>query len=129
MNTDKNNTQLPQSSVSDSSNRVLKLTLKKQWFDMILSGEKTEEYREIKRYWIQRLCNEIEFENNSSWEAVSKKYDWVEFTNGYNKNSPRVTLEWKGLEIRTGNTDWGAIDGEDYFVIKLGREIGRSNCH
>ena len=108
--------------------KTLKLTLKKKWFDMILFGMKKEEYREVKRYWIQRLCNEIEFENNSSWEAVFKKYDFVEFTNGYNSKSPQVTLEWKGLEIRTGNTDWGAIDGEDYFVIKLGSEVSRKNC-
>ena len=30
---------------------TLHLTLNKKWFDMILSGEKTEEYREIKPYW------------------------------------------------------------------------------
>jgi len=28
----------------------LHLTLKKNWFDLILSGEKKEEYREIKPY-------------------------------------------------------------------------------
>ena len=32
-----------------------RLTLKKQWFDMIASGEKKEEYREIKDYWWMRL--------------------------------------------------------------------------
>ncbi len=31
--------------------RVLHLTLKKTWFDMIASGEKREEYREMKPYW------------------------------------------------------------------------------
>ena len=30
---------------------TLHLTLKKQWFDMILSGVKTEEYRDIKPYY------------------------------------------------------------------------------
>lgn len=29
---------------------VLTLTASKQWFDMIVAGEKTEEYREIKPY-------------------------------------------------------------------------------
>lgn len=29
---------------------MLTLTIEKKWFDMILSGEKTEEYRELKRY-------------------------------------------------------------------------------
>ncbi|HET8736229.1 MAG TPA: ASCH domain-containing protein, partial [Pricia sp.] len=35
--------------------KTLHLNLKKKWFDMILSGEKKEEYREIKEYWIGRL--------------------------------------------------------------------------
>jgi len=35
--------------------KILNLTLKKKWFDMILSGEKKEEYREIKQYWETRL--------------------------------------------------------------------------
>lgn len=37
--------------------KTLHLNLKKKWFDMILSGEKTEEYREIKGYWIDRLSS------------------------------------------------------------------------
>lgn len=37
---------------------VLKLVVKKKWFDMIVSGEKTEEYREIKPYWIGKLVNQ-----------------------------------------------------------------------
>lgn len=35
--------------------KILYLTLKKQWFDLISSGVKNEEYREIKPYWIKRL--------------------------------------------------------------------------
>lgn len=34
---------------------VLPLTISKQWFAMILSGEKTEEYRVIKGFWMSRL--------------------------------------------------------------------------
>lgn len=37
--------------------KTLHLTLKKKWFDMIASGEKKEEYREIKPYWSQRLTS------------------------------------------------------------------------
>ena len=46
---------------------VLTLTISKQWFDMILSGEKTEEYRVIKGFWMSRLliikvdeCNDFD---------------------------------------------------------------------
>ena len=35
--------------------KILTLNVSKQWFDMIVSGEKTEEYREIKPYWASRL--------------------------------------------------------------------------
>lgn len=37
--------------------KTLTLSLKKKWFDMIASGEKTEEYREIKPYWEKRLLD------------------------------------------------------------------------
>ena len=36
---------------------MLTLTIEKKWFDMILSGEKTEEYRELKRYYDSRFRN------------------------------------------------------------------------
>lgn len=35
--------------------KILNLPLKARWYDMIESGEKKEEYREIKPYWYQRL--------------------------------------------------------------------------
>ena len=39
-----------------STRRILHLTLKKQWFDMISEGVKKEEYREIKEYLEKALC-------------------------------------------------------------------------
>ena len=38
---------------------MLILTLQKKWFGMILSGEKQEEYREIKPYYTSRFCNVV----------------------------------------------------------------------
>ena len=38
---------------------MLTLPIKKKWFDMIKSGEKKEEYREIKPYWFVRFKNEF----------------------------------------------------------------------
>lgn len=35
--------------------KVLTLTVSKEWFDKIVEGEKTEEYRTIKDYWAVRL--------------------------------------------------------------------------
>ena len=36
---------------------MLILPIKKKWFDMILSGEKREEYRDIKEYYETRFQN------------------------------------------------------------------------
>ena len=43
---------------AEAKKKVLKLVVSKQWLDMIVSGEKTEEYREIKPYWASRLVNQ-----------------------------------------------------------------------
>ena len=37
-------------------NETLHLILKEKWFDMIKSGKKREEYREIKFYWFRKFC-------------------------------------------------------------------------
>jgi hypothetical protein len=102
--------------------KTLKLTLNKKWFDLIEKGIKTEEYREIKDYWKQRLY--------SGFPSINSLRDFhrVEFTNGYNKQSPQITMECLGIEVGTGKIEWGAVENTQYFVIKLGREVGRQNC-
>lgn len=119
-------------------NRVLKLTLNKEWFDMIIKGIKIEEYREIKKYWVSRICKKypakIIFEGSDLIDKHSgdsfeiKKFELVEFTNGYNKQSPQVTFEIKDMTIGFGKTEWGAVEGVKYFVVRLGNEVGRLNC-
>ena len=36
---------------------VLKLVLKRKWYEMIERGEKREEYRAATDYWLKRLAN------------------------------------------------------------------------
>ena len=38
--------------------RMLNLVLTTKWYDMIECGEKTEEYRAIKQFFIKRLCRD-----------------------------------------------------------------------
>jgi len=94
--------------------QVLNMTLKKEWFDLIKSGEKKEEYREIKEYWLSRLLNEND-------EVI--KFDYVVFTNGYAANSPKIVVEYKGLKCATGKKKWGGSD-QKCIVIKLGKVVG-----
>ncbi|MFA6074027.1 MAG: hypothetical protein WC758_07970, partial [Candidatus Woesearchaeota archaeon] len=73
---------------------------KKKWFDLIKSGKKKTEYREVKSYWEKRL--------------LGKKFDRIIFTNGYSKTSPKIEVECKGI-------GFGKFDGKDCYAIKLGK--------
>lgn len=112
--------------------KVLELTLNKKWFYMIAKGIKTEEYREVKRYWIVRLMSNIEYltdlEGVKNIGASFKHFDLIRFSNGYSKSSRRITMEFQNISIGQGRPEWGAVEGQEYFVIKIGREVGRQNC-
>lgn len=99
--------------------RVLHLTLRRKWFDLIASGEKKEEYREIKPYWAIRLCDE--------WYGDAppkfKTFDVVRLKNGYGKDAPTMDVECLGIQIDHGMTIWGAEPGVEYFVIQLGEVL------
>jgi len=81
---------------------VLTMTLKREWFDKILSGEKSIEYRVAKEYWRARLeaypghptPNVIRFRNGYSASAPSFMADviWVDLQNGKNTD-----LKYDGL--------------------------------
>lgn len=129
-------------------NSTLHLTLKKQWFDMILSGEKKEEYREIKPYWLRRFLDMsdvpaespndyknttenimFDFQNGHNKSEVIKRYycklkqfDTIRFTNGYAKNAPTFDIECKGIRIGKGFSEWGGSYA-DVFILSLGNII------
>lgn len=50
--------------------KVLNLVVANKWYDMIASGEKNEEYRTIKAYWINRLV-EAKVEGCEEYRKVS----------------------------------------------------------
>lgn len=87
---------------------------------MIASGEKKEEYRELKDYWCNRFCTKewYKYEYEFLEKAIDKYYDIVIFRNGYAKDAPTVTVECKGISIGHGKYEWGAT-GES-FIITLG---------
>jgi len=116
--------------------RTLHLTLKKRWFDMIASGEKKEEYREIKPYWIKRLISDdfnwdcdTPMSRNIHYVACPngfyKNYNQVYFKNGYSKNAPVIKAELISISRGEGNPQWGAEPGKEYFVIKLGNILNQ----
>ena len=92
---------------------MLTLPIKKKWFDMILSGEKKEEYREIKPYWTKRFGWTDEGEEKTIYLTKN-----VIFKNGYGKNSPQIKCYVK-IEYGYGKEEWGAEPNKLYYVLKI----------
>ena len=93
-----------------SSHRILHLTLKREWFEMIESGKKLEEYRKIKPYWSKKI-GEI------------GRYNIVRFRHGYAKNARTMDFELKEILIGLGAQAWGAPKSERVYILKLGRRL------
>jgi hypothetical protein len=98
--------------------RILHLTLKKKWFDLIKSGDKKLEYREDKPYWQKRLLH---------GDDTPRAFDIVRFKNGYAKDSPTMDVEFKGITFSglkwLEPTRHGEILPEKVLVIRLGKVI------
>ena len=121
--------------------RVLHLTLKKKWFDLIASGEKKEEYREIKDFWIKRLAlcsgkTPVPFgyfckkaicvsciERGDGFKP--KDFTHVQFARGghFHESLPQMMLHIVGIKVDEGKPEWGAEPGKKYFVIELGEIV------
>jgi len=86
--------------------KILHLTLKKEWFDKILSGQKKIEYRDIKPYWQKRLLDE---------KGNPLNYDFIIFKNGYGKNVPTMKVEFVKLIV------------SDKYEIHLGKTLEALN--
>ena len=132
--------------LTEAKKKVLKLVVSKQWFDMIASGEKTEEYRIIKDYWAKRLLlvrseledpfSKLDKDLSENWDSISPEmakycfnspyYKTVPFThvlfiNGYRKDSPRIEKEIESITIgkpKKGLCPDKWLDTE-FFIIKF----------
>lgn len=128
------------------SNTTLKLILKKKWFDLISSGIKLEEYREITPYYLNRLLtdawghkidekfvtdkhflnklklslNNLANGDDTSW--LEPKHSSVTFYLGYASDRKSMTMDIESITIGEGKEEWGAEKGKEYFVIKLKEE-------
>lgn len=124
----------------------LQLPLVRKWFEMTKTTKK-EDYREINQYWFKRLVFDykkvFKYCTGYDWDddmyrsegidhiARNKRsmIGFIPFTHnimtlGYPSSTDTdriLKFEHAGIEIRTGNPDWGAEPGKIYFVIKHGK--------
>lgn len=87
--------------------KILFLTIKKEYFDAILSGEKKEEYRIINSFYKSRIEN--------------KEYTHIILQNGYSKKSQRLKAKYLGYEIRKISTK--IYGNTEVFVLKIDKPI------
>lgn len=126
---------------------TLHLVLKSHWYDLIASGIKTEEYREIKPYWQKRL---IDYKALSDYVVKTYKamlcyqflvhgnlephiddaphmflrgYKQVIFRRGYHRDAPSMTFGIKDICFGKGKPEWGAPTHQEVFIVKLGKRI------
>ena len=129
-----------------------------EFFDLIASGEKTEEYRELTDYWARRLLDLSGFKGGlpSPDEkdflihdflliALSgdiktleyfmryrglkfREFSYFKGTNGFGITRPRVRSSFLRVEVGEGRKEWGAQPGKVYFKILLGGIIGKEHC-
>lgn len=99
---------------------MLVLPIKKVWFDMIKSGIKKEEYRDIKPYYTTRFKKLW----GDNLEDNNKEVD-ILFRNGYSNNSPSFVARCS-ICVKEGNPNWGAIEGTKYYTLKI-KEILNEN--
>jgi hypothetical protein len=82
------------------------LTLHKKYFDKIIQGRKRYEFRQYKPHWQKRI--------------EGKDFKYVQFFNGYSKDSRSMKIEFKGYKVRT-------YKDKKYFVIALGEILSVNN--
>ena len=99
--------------LSEAKKKVLTLAVSKEWFDMIVSGEKNEEYREIKPYWASRLVNQQAESGEVLFESPSQ---FVSYLCG-----SRIEKEIENIFI--GKPKKGLCPGKwldhEFFIIKF----------
>lgn len=108
---------------------MLVLPITKKGLDMIILGEKKEEYREIKPYY-DKILGKIfigfpftraiieNFQSIKSYDASQIKDVEIIFRNGYEHYSPKAKCLCS-LDIGEGKKEWGAIPGKKYYVLKI----------
>lgn len=91
--------------------REIVLTIPDKWFNLIKSGVKKEEYREINGYY-DSLFDKYFYDNGK------QKSCYVIFKNGYDKKSQRIKCLCN-LCQGYGKKEWGAVPNKYYFILEI----------
>lgn len=101
------------------SSKVLLLNLKKEPFEVMVTGEKKIEYREMKEWMYSRLFDK---------DGNPKQYDYVKFILGYSNDNPFFYAPFLGIEElnevdETYSNGLSVKFNDEKYGIKLGEPI------
>lgn len=111
--------------------RTLHLSLKKEPFAVMVTGEKDEEFRKNSQWIRSRLIDQL---------GNEKEYDFIKFVNGYGSDKPYFVCEYIGFtecymnvsERKYSNGLTINEIGKGDFIIYCGDIVERGNlngCH
>lgn len=125
--------------------KILTLSIKQKYFDEILAGKKTQEFREVrpnnsKKYIIYELNGKrvfnpddipAEAEEQGELNVVPVKYDAIKFLTGeYKGKRPYIIVEVKDANIEffcdeEGNDITYEYNGETYVAAQMVYDLGK----
>lgn len=86
---------------------VIYLSLKKQWFDLIKSGEKRIEYRKLGDFWKKRI-----------FQGTDKPIPFAVFTLGYPKRTDKSRRLFARIDkVDIGRCPYEGWEGQDFYRI------------
>lgn len=100
----------------------IRLQIKREFLDKILSGEKTVEYRDVTDYYIDRLCV---MKDDGEEIDYFKPIKTVEFVCGYKKEAFKAVYQIEKIALEEWLDEQGNYKEEpDFtFAIYLGQRI------
>lgn len=111
--------------------KILTLIIKQSYFDLILSGEKTQEFRDLRPKSIKRYCQVDEggLEIVKDGIILTREYDAIRFYVSYNKNRATALVEVKGSEVELfvdENDEFIECEenGEKYLMAQIAYDLG-----
>lgn len=120
--------------------KILNLIIKQKYFDEIIAGTKTQEFREIRpttsKKYINYLCDGIVYTDDKMLpeegdiEVVPIEYDAIRFYVGYNKDRDSALVEVKDALVEffvdeDGNDIVYDYKGEEYIAAQIVYNLGK----
>ena len=121
--------------------KTLHLTVTRHWFDKIASGEKKEDFRTIKGFWVRRLMKwtlcrmgkggadavKVEIKGGFIPHRVEfRRYSHIKITAGYGRDKPTLTARCTGIRI-TADDEQTDLGTGRFFAIGIGEILEKEN--